>query len=958
MPSRENGSSGGVAAPPVDALSIDRECLRHSHQNLIGVFFTVPIGASLLLYILKDEIESTLILEWFALALLWTGLRLWFYLAFRRHAQGAFDPVYWGRLQSFLTIGAGFIWGVVPLVAYPADSVSEQVFIALMLGGMAAGGTFAYAAMPRTAQIYLAAACIPIAVKNLAMGSVEHFPVGIMLVIYYLMLVIITRNNARTVRSAITLSFENAALAVAMGAARDVAESAADRLRAESIEREKVRNELASIMDAQPDILYVINPQGLLIKWNSALQKMCGLAPEQMMGRPAAEFVCEEDRPVVYEGIKEVFEKGSASIEARFIRHDGALVPHLCNGAVWRDPYGEPLGFIGVGKDIAELKKAEDSLREGQARYRQLSEASFEGIVIAVDGKILDCNSAFARMFGYEPEEIIGKIPVDLSPPESQAVIMDHIRRGSEEVYDVMGRKKDGTLFPIEMQGRAILYNGQRARLTALRDISERKQREEELELFRLLVEKSGDCIFMIDDEDGCRMMYVNEAAVKHYGADREEILTWRIPDWDPNFSYEMLPQHVEDIKKLKNLTIESHHRVAGGAIVPVEISLNYILYRGRICHFGYFRNIAARKEAEEKLKAAKEAAEEANKLKDKFVSLVSHDLKTPLSSMIGFLKLVRNDYGGSADEGVKLILDRTVESGQAMVRLIEDLLTISRFKTGQLKLNRQFFDADYLGVMMAGNYAHLASQKGIEIESTIPANCRIYGDKTLLAEAVQNLVTNAIKFCKSGDRITISAGEGESPVIRVRDTGPGIPPHLLADIFKFEKKTSTRGTAGETGSGFGLPLVREIMQLHGGELSVESMPGKGCLFSLTLPYVRPKILLVDDDKNSRLLQIMQLREMKADIIEAENGRDALKMLETVRPDLIITDIQMPIMDGLELLKRIKGALETKDIPVIVQSGEFGMEMRDSIFKFGGDDFFTKKIDKAEFFPRVRRFIG
>ncbi len=1198
-------------------------------------------------------------------------------------------------------------------------------------------------------------------------------------------------------------------------------------------ERRKAEKELTSIMEAQPDILYVINPQGALIKWNSALQELCGLTRDQMTGRLAADFVCEEDRPVVYEGIKEVFEKGSASIEARFIRHDGTLVPHLCNGAVWKNLDGEPIGFIGVGKDISERKKAEEALRESEARfrllsdlsfegisisvkgkivdanttlaqmagytldeiigknvfdittpeshavimehinkgiesppyevtgirkdgslfraevkghnilyrgqmargtairditervkteqalresegrYRQFSEASFEGIVINIDGKVVDCNSAFARMFGYEPNEIIGTIPVDLSPPESQAIIMDHIRRGSEEVYDVMGRKKDGTLFPIEMQGRAILYHGQKARFTAMRDISERKKRDEELELFRLIVEKSGDPIFMIDDDDGCRMMYVNEAAIKHYGATREEIMTWRIPDWDPNFSYEMLPQHVEDIKKLKNLTIESRHRVKGGSIVPVEITLNYLFYRGRICHFGYFRNISERKAAEqairesegryhqlseasfegiviavdgkivdannvfagmfgytpdeiigktpldllppesyaiaadhigreseepyetvgrkkngtlfpievrgrgtffhgqkarvtairditgrkeaekaiqmmslfpkfnpgpilrcdadgviqmanpaalavfgskdlsgvkvqtilsdlgmidlrsiirddslvyfttvvnegyfqfaikgvaelgglniyggditaikkaednlraseqrfravaqsasdaiisingaeeiihwnkgaekmfghaesealgkpvglliprryaeahrqglaraaaggpfrligktvaleglrkdgaefplelslaawdeggetyfsaiirditerkaaeEKLKTAKEAAEEANKLKDKFLSLVSHDLKTPLASMIGFLKLVRHDYAEPLNDGAKMILDRAVDSGEAMVHLIDDLLTISRFSTGQLKLNRQFFDAEYLGVIMAGNYSHMARQKGIEIESLIPSYSRIYADKTLLAEALGNLVTNAIKFCKSGDHIAISLAGGDAPAICVRDTGPGIQPKLLNDLFRFDKKTSTIGTAGETGTGFGLPLVKNIMELHGGNLELNSEPGKGCLFCLKLPYVRPKILLVDDDKNSRLLQMLQLMEMKADIIEAENGEDALNTMASIRPDLVITDIQMPVMDGLELLKRIKSAPETRDIPVIVQSGEFGMEIRDTIFKFGGDDFVTKnKTDKVDFFPRVRRFIG
>lgn len=1367
--------------------------------------------------------------------------------------------------------------------------------------------------------------------------------------------------------------------------------------------RKKAEAELISIMEAQPDILYVINTKGALVKWNSALQQLCGLTREQMMERPAADFVCEEDRQVVFEGTKEVFEKGSASIEVRFLKWDGSLVPHLCTGAAWRNPDGELLGFIGVGKDITELKKteqelaesekkfrglfqgmvsgfslneivfnergepvdyitlevnraferlvgvskenvigkkayevvpglerkwldifakvavtgmpstyveyasnvgkwfegtvfcprkgfaactfiditerkraeekvrqheihllqaqrvaglgsytyditadrwtssdvlnqifgigadfdhsaagwagivhpddrqamqkalldctegkrnfdqeyriirpvdgnerwlhglgevehgadgrpsrivgtntditarkkAEEALRESEERYRQLSEAGFEGIVVAIGGKILDANSAFARIFGYPRDEIIGKTALDLAPPESHAIIMDHIGRASDEVYDAIGLKKDGTPFSMEIQGRAILYLGQKARLTAIRDITERKRnegllRESEQKFMRFftmlpvalgVVNKDGVISefnarftevlgYTIDDiptikewweraypdeayrrwvldtwgkavdkaakegtdiepieykvtckngaerfvmiggilllngdvlatfvdvtekkkaeealresEERLRATFdhatsgmalvsldgkfarVNMALCRMFGYGQTELIgkSFReITHPDDILAVETFPQgvaggekaklevekryirkdgrviwcsvvasvikdargkplhqfaHIIDITAHKeaednlraseqrfravaqsatdavisingageiiqwnrgaekmfgyaenealgkpvDLLIprryEKNHRIglaraaAGGpyrlvgktAILeglrkdgsefPLELSLAaweeggktyftgiirditerrrvenalfesedkfralveetsdwvwevdqngiftysspqvreitgygpeeilgktpfdylrpdeairgieffrataaaqnpfksfvhttihkdghevvvetsgvpYFNVEGKFVGYrGVNRDITERKEAEEKLKAAKEAAEEATRMKDKFVSLVSHDLKTPLSSMIGFLKLVRNDYAEPLNEGAKLILDRAAESGEAMVRLIEDLLTISRFKTGQLKLHRQFFDAEYLGVMMAGNYSHLAAQKGIEIENTIPVNYRIYGDKTLLTEAVQNLVTNAIKFCKSGDRITISAETGVPPVIHVRDTGPGIQPNLLDDLFKFEKKTSTRGTAGETGTGFGLPLVREIMLLHGGELAVDSRSGKGCLFSLKLPYVRPKILLVDDDRISRLLQKRRLEELNAEIIEAENGEDALDVVESVRLDLVITDINMPVMDGLELLKRIKGSPNTRAIPVIVMSGEFGMEMRDTIFKFGGDDFVTKNsADKADFIPRVRRFIG
>ncbi|MBI5637240.1 MAG: PAS domain S-box protein [Nitrospinae bacterium] len=710
-----NGIGGAFSAPPIDSssLELERECIRHFHQNLIGVFAAVPVGSALLLYILKDEIGSTHLLAWFALILFWMGLRFWFYLAFRRHAREAFDTVFWGGMQSFLTIVAGLIWGAVPLVSYPPNSLSAQMFVVLMVGGMAAGGTFAYAAMPRTAQFFLVVALFPIIGVNLAMGTVEHLPVGIMLAIYYLVLAVITRNNTRTIQSAIALALENRALAEEMRKARDGAESAVQKLRVEIAERVKAEKELISIMEAQPDMLYVYNLNGALIKWNSTLQKFCGLAPERLMERPATEFVYEEDRSLVIEGIKEVFEKGSASIEVRIIRHDGALVWHLCNGAVWKNEAGEPIGFIGVAKDISERTKAEEALRESEQRLRQLSEAAFEGIVINIEGKIVDCNSAFARMFGYEPEDLIGTVPVDLSPPESRAVIMDHIRRGSEEVYDVIGRKKDGTLFPIELQGRSIPYRGVNARVTAVRDITERK-------------------------------------------------------------------------------------------------------------------------EAEEKLKAAKDAAEEATLLKDKFVSLVSHDLKNPLTTMQGYLKILHREHGDMGKNEARSMITGALDASNEMLNVIDVLLDISRIKTGQLRPSAGLTDLHSIAVKAGLAYANYAAGKRVEIKNEVPPKAAVYADEHLLLQVFKNLLSNAIKFCREGGRVRIYLPEPGT--VAVEDTGTGIPPSLLPNIFKYEIKTSICGTAGESGTGLGLPLSCDIMKAHGGDLRVESEVGKGSTFYIVLP--------------------------------------------------------------------------------------------------------------------------
>ncbi|TBR21278.1 MAG: response regulator [Candidatus Nitrosotenuis sp.] len=170
----------------------------------------------------------------------------------------------------------------------------------------------------------------------------------------------------------------------------------------------------------------------------------------------------------------------------------------------------------------------------------------------------------------------------------------------------------------------------------------------------------------------------------------------------------------------------------------------------------------------------------------------------------------------------------------------------------------------------------------------------------------------------------------------------------------------STVGSAGETGSGFGLPLAKDIMLLHGGDLEAACELGKGCTFTLKVPYVRPRILVVDDDPAFRFLLTQILRKVDADLAEAEDGVEAADMLAEGKelPHLIISDIEMPRMTGLELLANLQNRHETQAIPVIIISGKHGMEIRDTVYSLGGKDFLTKQLDIDDFIPRVRRFIA
>ncbi len=247
----------------------------------------------------------------------------------------------------------------------------------------------------------------------------------------------------------------------------------------------------------------------------------------------------------------------------------------------------------------------------------------------------LEWSDEIFHIFGWEPQtfEPAYQTFLDAVHPEDRPRATEAINRCLEtgEAYNIDHRivLPGGEIRHVQERGLVELSAAGQpfAMVGTVQDITERKRIEEDLELYRLMIEKSGDPIFLIDDDDGCRMAYVNEAAIRHFGAPREEILTWRIPDWDPSFSHDDLPRHAEEVKKIRNLTIESTHRLKSGERVPVEISLNHVAYHGHTCHFGYFRNIAARKLEEQSLVGSRRVLEEiaqGRTLAEVFASIVT----------------------------------------------------------------------------------------------------------------------------------------------------------------------------------------------------------------------------------------------------------------------------------------------------------------------------------------------
>lgn len=475
---------------------------------------------------------------------------------------------------------------------------------------------------------------------------------------------------------------------------------------------------------------------------------------------------------------------------------------------------------------------------------------------------------------------------------------------------------------------------------------------------FKILAENLRDYIYSLS-EDGV-FLYLSPAF--------ETVTGWAPAEWLGKAFHDLV--HPDDLAQARmNLDRASD----GGTPPPNELRVrrkagDYITleFVGKSIAsqsdgaeiYGIARDITERKKAEEELRAAKNQAVEATKLKDKFVSLVSHDLRSPLSAILGALKDMSEDAAEAGESSQNaILLDRTVTTCEGLIKMIDQLLNISRLQTGSIRPRIRFQDGYSLANLVVANLSPLAERKGMRLLNEVPERLRILSDYQLFYEVISNLVTNAIKFTRDGGTVTLFVPADRPGAIAVRDTGVGISGKNLENLFRHEVKTSTVGTAGERGTGLGLPLCKDIMDAHGGSLTVESTLGEGSVFYAELPVRKPHILVVDDEELARLTLSSHLARVGMTVAEASDGLMALEMVKEKAPDLIITDVIMPNLDGAGLLLRLGEVAGGRSIPVVAVTASRDKETREKMFALGAADIVNKPVDENELIPRVNRLL-
>jgi signal transduction histidine kinase/DNA-binding response OmpR family regulator len=370
----------------------------------------------------------------------------------------------------------------------------------------------------------------------------------------------------------------------------------------------------------------------------------------------------------------------------------------------------------------------------------------------------------------------------------------------------------------------------------------------------------------------------------------------------------------------------------------------------------------------------AMDEVEQASKFKDQFLSTMSHELRTPLNAVLGFSELLADARYGMLNERQQRYVNHIHVSGQHLLRLINDILDLSKIEAGRMQLTLEEVSVQACFLDVAGSLQSLVDKKAQQLQQEAPAGLTVCADPTRFKQVLLNLLGNAIKFTPEGGVIRLAAlAQDEFVRIEVRDSGPGIPPEEQRRIFEAFHRLQQSDKAAE-GTGLGLAIARRLVELHGGELGLESELGVGSCFFFTLPATVPatsaknggggveivnnpsvKVLVIEDDATASDLLDSQLTSAGYQVTVCNEPRNALQTAADLKPDVITLDIVMLPVNGWDVLSTLKSDPRTAGIPVVVVSV---MDQRQTGALLSADEYIVKPVDRAILLAAVERSLN
>jgi PAS domain S-box-containing protein len=658
--------------------------------------------------------------------------------------------------------------------------------------------------------------------------------------------------------------------------------------------------------------------------------------------------------------------------------------------------------FRGIGSQIGEFmekKGAEEALRQNREWLRLTMEGSLMGTWTRdLDGsdRVL-WSPELERTFGLQPGEFsqTEEAFFEFIHPDDRQRLADAVRHSIENRvdYDVEFRylRKDGTTGWMLGRGRAFYDEiGKPYRLAGLGwDISERKKAEVASRHLAAIVESTDDVIIS-KDLNGIITSW-NAAAEKLYGYSAEEMIGQPIsilippdrPDEEPGIlallrQGERIDQY-ETVRLAKDGTLIS----VALTISPIRNASGEVIGASKIA-----RDITQKKRAEEEREqllareqAARGEAEIANRTKDEFLATLSHELRTPLTAMLGWLSMLRSHR---LDKKTTEHAIETIERNtKIQAQLIEDLMDVSRIIGGKLNMEMRPVDLSQVIDAALEIVRPAANAKGITLRPSYhPEVELVSGDPARLQQIVWNLLSNAVKFTsRDGIVEVLLRKSGRSAEIVVRDTGIGIAAEFLPYVFDRFRQAESSLTRSHRGLGLGLAIVRHLVELHGGGVSAES-PGEnqGATFTIRLPLVATqsrssapanddgvhveqalaglRVLVVEDEPDSRELISLALKRSGAVVTAVGTARDALSNMQVFAPDVLLSDIGLPVESGYDLIREVRGlSSKLNNVPAIALTAFASESDRKMALSSGFHAHLAKPIEPNHLVEMIRRLV-
>jgi PAS domain S-box-containing protein len=690
----------------------------------------------------------------------------------------------------------------------------------------------------------------------------------------------------------------------------------------------------------------ITTPDGRFLDANPAYSAITGYGVDELRGLAFPAIVHPDDVATNTENTARMLagEVPGFVIENRYIRKDGSAVWVRKSVSVVRAPSGKPLWNIALIEDVTDRRAAEEALRESEERFRVLVDHAADAFFLHdFDGRMRDVNPRACENLGYTREELLGmtvpEIEQDFDLPAAKR-LWAKFQVG--EHFSLLGhhRRKDGTVFPVEVNASCVRVGGERLLIGLARDITERKRAEEALRRTEAVLQYAGAMAHL-----GAWWIDIARHDDLHANPLRWSDEVYRI------FGYEPGEVEVSNALFFEHVHPEDRQRVADAIAQALAMKQRYVIEHRIlpragservVLEYGSFefddsgrptRIVGAVQDVTER-RRAEDALREADRRKDEFLGMLSHELRNPLAPIRSSTYILGHAQAGSEQaRRAQTVIERQTEH---LTRLVDDLLDVTRIARRKIDLRRSCVDLRDVVMHAADDYHVLMSDRGVRFHLKLPtATLLVDGDPTRLSQILGNLLHNAAKFTRWGDEVTLSlAAVDGTAEIRVSDTGVGIEPTLLPNVFDafVQGEKSLARTSG--GLGLGLALVKEIAELHSGSVRAESAgTDRGTEFIVrlpltprvvvpvpsgaaaaqerngrarTVPSARRRVLVVDDnvDGANALAEVVEMLGHAAEVVY--DGPSAIEKARATHHDFVLCDIGLPGMSGYEVAQALR----------------------------------------------------